>query len=53
MTVTPAAVEQFFNVFSAVFVDVPKGCCMTISVTNIGDEPIEVQNANLIIERVA
>ena len=53
MTVTPAAVEQFFNVFSAVFVDVPKGCCMTISVTNIGDEPIEVQNANLIVERVA
>ena len=35
MTVTPAAVEQFFNVFSAIFVDVPKGCCMTISVTNI------------------
>ena len=53
MTVTPAAVEQFFNVFSAVFVDVPKGCCMTISVTNIGTEPIEVQNANLIVERVA
>lgn len=53
MTVTPAAVEQFFNVFSAVFVDVLKGCCMTISITNIGDEPIEVQNANLIVERVA
>jgi hypothetical protein len=53
MTVTPAAVEQFFNVFSAIFVDVPRGCCLTISVTNIGDEPIEVQNANLIVERVA
>ena len=23
MTVTPAAVEQFFNIFSAVFIDVP------------------------------
>lgn len=53
MTVTPAAVEQFFNVFSAIFVDVPKGCCMTISVTNISDIPVEVQNANLIVERVA
>ena len=53
MIVTPAAVEQFFNVFSAIFVDVPRGCCLTISVTNIGTEPIEVQNANLIVERVA
>ena len=53
MTVTPAAVEQFFNVFSAIFVDVPRGCCLTISVINIGAEPIEVQNANLIVERVA
>ena len=42
MTVTPAAVEQFFNVFSAVFVDVPKGCCLTISVQNISDVSIDV-----------
>ena len=53
MTVTPAAVEQFFNVFSAVFIDVLRGCCVTISVKNINDIPVEVINANLIIERVA
>ena len=53
MTVTPAAVSEFFNVFSAVFVDVPKGCCMTISVQNISDVAVDVQNANLIVERVA
>lgn len=53
MTVTPAAVEQFFNIFSAVFIDVPRGCCMNISVKNISDIPIDIQNANLIIERVA
>lgn len=53
MIVTPAAVEEFFNVFSAVFIDVPKGCCMTVSVRNIGTEDIDVQNANLIVERVA
>lgn len=53
MTVTPAAVEEFFNVFSSVFVDVPRGCCITVSVRNIIDAPIEVQNANLIVERVA
>lgn len=53
MTVTPAAVEEFFNVFSAVFVDVPRGCCITISIQNISTIPVEVQNANLIAERVA
>lgn len=50
---TPAAVEEYNNVFSAVFLDVPRGCCYTISVQNLTDETIEVQNANLIIERVA
>jgi hypothetical protein len=53
MTATPAAVEQFWNVFSAVFVDVPRGCCVTVSVKNISTEAIEVINANLIVERVA
>lgn len=53
MTITPAAVEQFQNVFSAVFIDVPRGCCTTISAKNISTQSIEVQNANLIIERVA
>lgn len=53
MTVTPAAVENYFNVFSAVYIDVPKGCCLTISVKNINEQSIEIQNANLIVERVA
>jgi hypothetical protein len=51
--VTPAAVENFFNVFTAVFVSVPRGCCLTVAVENTSDQPITVQNANLIIERVA
>jgi hypothetical protein len=53
MIVTPAAVENFFNVSSDVFIDVPKGCCMSIGVKNIADQPVLVQNANLIVERVA
>ena len=53
MIVTPAAVEEFWNVFSAIFIDVPRGCCMTVSVKNISTQAIEVQNANLIVERVA
>ena len=53
MIATPAAVEQFWNVFSAVFIDVPRGCCVTVSVRNISTQAIDVQNANLIVERVA
>ncbi len=53
MTVTPTAVEAFFNVFSAIFIDVPRGCCVTVSVKNISEDDVDVQNANLIVERVA
>ena len=53
MIVTPAAVEEYFNVFGAMFIYVPKSCCITVSVTNTSTQDILVQNANLIIERVA
>ena len=53
MIETPAAVEEFSNVFSAIFVDVPHGCCYTLAVRNTSDQAIDVQNANLIVERVA
>lgn len=51
-TVTPAAVGDEFNVFAAAFVEVPRGCCATVSVKNVNTQTIEVQNANIIIERV-
>ena len=53
MISTPAAVEEYNNVFSAIFLDIPRGCCSQISVKNITDEDVEIQNANLIVERVA
>lgn len=53
MIITPAAVENFFNVSSQVYLDVPCGCCVTVSVENTSDQTIEVQNANLIVVRVA
>ena len=53
MVVTPAAVEQFFNVSAGIYVDVPNSCCATISVQNISTIPVEVENANLIVERRA
>ena len=53
MTVTPAAVEEYFNIASSVYLNIPAGCCSTIGVRNISGVAIDVQNANLIAERVA
>lgn len=52
-TVTPAAVEEYFNVFSAAYIDVDRGCCVSLSVRNISTQAINVANPNLIVERVA
>lgn len=49
--VTPAAVEEFFNVCCDVDVQIWLGCCETVSIVNNSDIPILVRNANLIIER--
>ena len=53
MIETPAAVSALSNVFSAIFIDVPANCCSQISVRNTSSQSIDVQNANLIVERVA
>ena len=53
MISTPAAVETYNNVATGLFIDVPVTCCSTISVVNLTDEDISVQNANIIVERVA
>jgi hypothetical protein len=53
MIVTPAAVEEFFNVSRDVNIDVPAGCCAQVSVENTSADDILVENANLIVERVA
>lgn len=51
--VTPAAVDQYGNIYVAANVDVPRGCCLTVAVENTSDQAINVANANLIVERVA
>lgn len=52
-TVTPTVADSSFNVTTAAFVDVPKGCCVSLAVKNINAQAISVAGANLLIERVA
>lgn len=51
--VTPAAAENYFNVTSTAIVTVPRGCCYTIAVENTSGQTIEVQNANVVVSRIA
>lgn len=51
MTVTPAAVEEFFNVSRAANIDVWRGCCETVTVVNTSTIPIAMTNANIVITR--
>ena len=53
MIVTPAAAEEFWNVSRTIHVDVPCGCCVQVGVRNTSEQAIDIQNANLIIDRVA
>ena len=52
-TVTPAAVDNYFNVYVAAYIDVPRGCCVTVALENVSTEAINISNANMIVERVA
>lgn len=59
--VTPAAVDEYFNVTSTAIITIPRGCCENVSVENVSegataaDTPtaINVQNANLVVSRIA
>lgn len=53
-TVTPAAIGDFFNVSVTTFIEIPCGCCVTVSVENVSNTTaIDVTNANIIFDRVA
>lgn len=53
MISTPIDVENYNNVSADIYIDVPIGCCTQLSVQNVGTIPVNVQNANFIVERVA
>ena len=52
MRVTPAAVSEYFNIATQHYVDVPCGCCQTITVQNTGASAVDVDNPNLTAVRV-
>lgn len=53
MISTPAAVDQYNNVSSGIYIDVPRGCCVNIAVENTSDQAVSVANANIVVTREA
>lgn len=51
MIVTPAAVEEYFNISRAMTVPICANCCQSLTVINTSTIPIEIQNANIVIDR--
>ena len=53
-TVTPTVAEAFFNVSVTTFIEIPCGCCVTVSVENVSaTTAIDVTNANILFDRIA
>lgn len=48
MIVTPAAVEEYWNIGRTTNVQIWRNCCQSVSVRNTSAQPILVQNANII-----
>ena len=52
-TVTPAAVENYFNIYVSAIVEVPRGCCLTVAMENTSRQAINFANSNLSVDRVS
>nr|DAH31097.1 MAG TPA: hypothetical protein [Caudoviricetes sp.] len=52
-TVTPAAVENYFNIYVSAQVCVSKGCCLTVAMENTSTQAVNFANSNLTVERIA
>ena len=51
MEVTPAAVDEYFNVSRAINAQIWAGCCETVTVRNTSDQPIQLRGVNINIDR--
>lgn len=51
MIITPAAVNEYFNVSRSANVDIWNGCCESVAIRNTSSQPIQVQNANVLFSR--
>lgn len=51
MEVTPAAVQEYFNVSREINAQIWAGCCETVTIRNTSNQPILMKNASIDINR--
>ena len=51
--VTPAATDNYFNIFVSAIVEVPKCCCLTVAMENTSTQAINIANANMVVDRIS
>ena len=52
-TVTPTATEAYFHVSGQKVIDVPAGCCFTVTIENNSTQDVLVQHLNVPVDRTA
>ena len=52
-TVTPAAVENYFNIYVSAIVEVPKGCCVSVAMENTSAQAVSFANSNMTVDRIS
>lgn len=51
--VTPAAVENYFNIYVGAIVEVPRGCCLTVAMENTSTQAVNFANSNMVVDRIS
>lgn len=51
--ISTSPIGEFNNINREVEIPIPRGCCQNVAVTNTSDQPIEVQNAIIDLDRIA
>lgn len=51
--VTPAAVENYFNIYVSAIVEVPRGCCLTVAIENTSTQAVSFANSNMVVDRIS
>lgn len=51
--VTPAAVENYFNIYVSTIVEVPRNCCLTVAMENTSTQAVSFANSNMAVDRIS
>ena len=51
--VTPAAVENYFNIYVSTIVEVPRNCCLTVAMENTSTQAVSFAYSNMAVDRIS